>query len=303
MSQWRKASGDDYARKNSHLAAVDQRQKPSASTIFIDPLMAQRVLAKNTRNRPISEAHVQRLTDEMVAGRWKYNGEAIKWSIDDELLDGQHRLTALSRLPEDFPAIPFLVVRGLPASVQDTMDQGRTRTAGDQLVIDGLVGGSSGSRVIAGAIRVHIEWKRMAFFGQRMQANQVSNPEVVEWAQSHPIEMSIMQDISGDRLRRVKARPSVTLAALLHFRLIDGDDARDFAEALVTGAGLDVGNPILALRDRLDRIKEQKLRVSDRDLIGYFIMAWNAWRQGRSLNKLQMPKGGAWTRDSFPEAI
>ncbi|SPX87637.1 hypothetical protein [Mycobacteroides abscessus] len=109
-----------------------QVEKPSQSIIYVDPAMARRVLAKNTRNRPISETHVKRLMDEMRSGRWQYNGEGIKWSVDDVLLDGQHRLTALSRMPDDFPALPFLVVRGLPTASQDTMDQGRTRSAGDQ---------------------------------------------------------------------------------------------------------------------------------------------------------------------------
>lgn len=99
-----------------------QIEKPSQSIIYVDPAMARRVLAKNTRNRPISETHVKRLMDEMRSGRWQYNGEAIKWSVDDVLLDGQHRLTALSRMPDDFPALPFLVVRGLPTASQDTMD-------------------------------------------------------------------------------------------------------------------------------------------------------------------------------------
>ncbi|SDT83881.1 hypothetical protein [Gordonia westfalica] len=148
MSNWQKTSEGDFHRKSQHLASVGVTpQKPSASTIFVDPAMARRVLAKNTHNRPIKESQVVRLMAEMTSGRWKYNGEAIKWSIDDVLLDGQHRLTALARMDDNFPAIPFLVVRGLPADTQSTMDQGTTRTAGDQLVLEGflvrLIRGSS----------------------------------------------------------------------------------------------------------------------------------------------------------------
>lgn len=275
--------------------------KPTASVVYVDPAMARRVLAKNTRNRPLSEAHVRYLMDEMASGRWKYNGEAVKWSVDDVLLDGQHRLTALSRMGNDFPAVPLLVVRGLPTDTQDTMDQGRKRSAGDQLSIEGLAGGNS--RVVAGAIRVHLEWQRLAFFGNRNRANQIGNTEVVEWAHDHPTEMALVTDIITTGVMRVKCRPSVTVAVLLNFRLIDGESARLFESGLTTGAGLDPGNPILALRDRLDRIREQKLKVSDRDLIGYFVMAWNAWRSGRSMTKLQMPKGGTWSRDSFPQAV
>ncbi|WP_264028714.1 hypothetical protein [Mycolicibacterium brisbanense] len=263
--------------------------------------MARRVLAKNTRNRPISELHVQRLMAEMRAGRWQYNGEAIKWSVDDVLLDGQHRLTALSRMPDDFPAIPFLVVRGLPTKTQDTMDQGRKRSAGDQLSLDGIVNSSS-SRVIVGAIRVYIEWSADHFFTDRV-INNVSNPQVIEWAATHPTEIGLMEQICTGRLSRVKCRPSLTLAVLLRLYLIDGEAAREFASGLITGVGLDAGDPILTLRERFERIREQKLKVSDRDYIGFFIMAWNAWREGRKLTKFQRPPGGSWTRDTFPKAV
>lgn len=278
---------------------IQFHEKPSQSILLVTPATARSVLSRNTRNRPISEAHVATLMREMESGRWQYNGEAIKWSVDNELLDGQHRLTALSRMPDNFPAIPFLVVRGLPVSTQDTMDQGRKRTAGDQLAIDGLLG-SSNQRIIAGAIRVYIEWTSGHFFGDRVRA-RLSNPEIVAWAHAHPIEMELINDLATDRLRRVKVRPSVTLAVMLKLRQVDGEAQREFAEALYTGANLESGSPILALRERFDRIQQQKIRTSDRDAVAFFIVAWNAWRDGRRLTKLQRPKVGTWTRDNFPE--
>lgn len=276
-------------------------EKPSQSIIYVDPAMARRVLSKNTHNRPLTELHIRRLMDEMKSGRWKYNGEAIKWSSNDVLLDGQHRLTALSRMPDDFPAIPFLVVRGLSPDSQDTMDQGRKRSAGDQLNLDGLTRDAD-SKVVAGAIRVYIEWRDGLLFTNR-NANQITNTAVIEWAHTHTVEMSIMKAVLNTEMRRVKARPSITLAVLLQFHLIDGEAAREFCDGLYTGAGLAAGNPILTLRDRLDRIREQGIKTSDRDYIAFFVVAWNAWRQDRKLSKFQRPAGGSWTRDSFPEAV
>lgn len=273
-------------------------EKPSQAIILVSPEMARRVLASNTRNRPISEYHVQKLMREMESGRWAYNGEAIKWSVDSVLLDGQHRMTALSRMPDDFEALPFLVVRGLPTSAQDTMDQGKVRAAADQLAIDGLAGNNS--KIIAGAIRVYGLWISDSLFGDR-KATSISNTEVVRWAHEHPIEMAMLEDLADTRLRRVKARPSVTLAVMLRLRQIDGEAQREFAELLYSGAGLDAGSPILALRERLDRIRENKIKTSDREFIAFMVVAWNAWRDGRRLTKLQRPKVGTWTRENFPE--
>lgn len=274
--------------------------KPSASIIYIDPPMARRLLEKNTHNRPISELHVDRLMKEMLSGRWQYNGEAIKWSVDNVLLDGQHRLTALARLDDDSITLPFLVVRGLPAETQNTMDQGRTRSAADQLHLAGVT--DRDTKTIAGAIRVYIEWRSGGLFRDRTRA-RVSNPEVVQWAQSHPVEMAVMANIISAEMRRVKVRPSLTLAILLHFHLLDGEAAREFSAGLYSGANLEEGNPILTLRDRLDRIQKHGFKVSDRDIIAFFIVAWNAWRQGRKMSKFQRPAGGSWSEDNFPEAV
>lgn len=273
--------------------------KPSASIIYVSPAMARRVLEKNTRNRPIAELHVQRLMSEMSNGRWQYNGEAIKWSVDDVLLDGQHRLTALSRMPDDFEPIPFLVVRGLSTKTQDTMDQGRKRSAGDQLVLDGL---TKDGKIIAGAVRAYIDWMGGHLFMDRV-STRVSNTQVIEWAEGHPVEVGMMEEILKSPIRRIKARPSVTLAALLHFFLIDGESGRDFMRGLLTGAGLDAGNPILTLREKLDSLNSQGLKVTDRDYIGFFVLAWNAWRSDRKVTRLQRPVGGSWTRETFPKAV
>lgn len=274
-------------------------QTSNQSLIYFDPPMARRILASsNIRNRPLSDNYADRLMKEMISGRWQYNGEAIKFSTDDVLLDGQHRLTALSRVPDDSFSIPFLVVQGLPVESQDTMDQGKSRTARDQLNIDGL----TCDRNIAGAVRVYLDWQNGHLFRDRIN-NRVTNTEVVAWARQHALELSLMEDISSQKLRRVKCRPSVTLAVLLHFRLIDGEAQKEFTDGLLTGAGLEAGNPILTLRERLDRIKSQGLKISDRDLIAFFVIAWNAWRQGRSMIKFQRPPGGSWDAATFPTAI
>lgn len=274
-------------------------QRPSSSVIYIDAPMARRVLEKNTRNRPISELHVRRLMNEMTSGRWQYNGDTIRWSKENVLLDGQHRLTALARL-DDSVSFPFLVVRGLPTESQDTMDQGRTRTAGDQLNIDGITNNND-SKIVAGAIRVYLQWMGGGLFGDVI-SNRISNPEVVQWAKDHPTEIALIREILCDRVRRVKTRPSLTVAVLLHFYLLDGESARAFAEGLFSGAGLETGNPILTLRDRLDRIRTQGVKTADRDIIAFFIIAWNAWRSGRKMEKFQRPIGGSWGTDTFPVA-
>ena len=64
----------------------------------------------------------------------KLNGEPIIIASDGTLLDGQHRLWAIVVSEATVPAV---VVQGIDRSTFDTIDQGRKRTTGDVLSING----------------------------------------------------------------------------------------------------------------------------------------------------------------------
>jgi hypothetical protein len=75
-----------------------------------------------------------------------------------------------------------------------------------------------------------------------------------------------------------------------------------FFQRVLDGAGLEAGSPILALRNRLDRVRGEGFKISDREAIGYFIVAFNRWMTGSHIAKLQQPKGG-WNGTNFPKVI
>ena len=276
----------------SHTRVTESKQ-------WVTPETARRVLDTNTRNRPLREAHVQRLMGEMASGRWQYNGEALKWSTANELLDGQHRLTALSRMPDNFGPLLFLLVRGLPPEAQDTMDQGAIRKAHEQLNI----GGIPASQYVTSAVRIYVPWMEGRLFIDVKQ-QRPSNPEVVEWVKDHPREVAALVILdNGHGLRKVKAaRPSLVLAVLLRLRNIDADAQAEFTRLLTTGLNLTAGHPIYALRERLDYINQSKIRTPDREYIAMFVHAWNLWRSGKTINAKNL---GAFARnrtaENFPE--
>ena len=61
----------------------------------ISPEEAARFLEKNTNNRALTEQQVRYYAQQMKAGEWTYDGQPIRFAEDGQLLDGQHRLTAL----------------------------------------------------------------------------------------------------------------------------------------------------------------------------------------------------------------
>lgn len=266
--------------------------------VYLSPSEAKELLERNQRNRPISRNHVDKLKADMVAGRWVYNGEPLKLNHELRLLDGQHRLTALSEMPEG-TLIKFLIVYGLEDHAQATMDQNKTRGAADMMVMDDLASASDATRVAA-AIRAYILWQNDQLFTDSWRRT-ITNPEIVEWSREHPVEtqmFSIVLSITG--VPRIKARTGLVIAILGHFYLLDCEDAGKFTEMLTTGVGLAFGNPVHTLRERLDRIRDSKVKTSDREFIAMFVVAWNAHRKGKSLQKITFRNG--LTQDNFPVA-
>src|SRR5664279_4273925 len=79
-------------------------ERPSTFTADIEvitPSLAATYLEANIKNRKVKEKAVQRYAADMVAGEWMLTGEAIKFSDEGSLLDGQNRLRAIvmSRTP------------------------------------------------------------------------------------------------------------------------------------------------------------------------------------------------------------
>ncbi|MFI7189971.1 hypothetical protein ACIBQ0_09570 [Nocardia nova] len=280
-------------------AETPPEPEPTISTdvVAVDAAVAKRWLLRNTNNRTVREKKVQQYHVEMIEGRWQFNGEAIKFDPDGNLLDGQHRLEALARTAGTGLAFPMLVIRGLPPQTQVTMDQGVKRTPADQLELRGI--GAANPQLTAGAIRVLQQWHDGNLFGDKTRVSALSAPQVVEWAECYPHHVETINLYASRGITRIKARPSVSAAVAVRLHEIDPDDCAQYFDLALTGAGLALDSPILALRERLDRIKTNKIRTSDREFLALFVITWNAFRHRRALTKLQLPKHGL-TRANFP---
>lgn len=102
----------------------------------VTPEMARNLLKKNDHNRRVREHHVDFLASEIANGRWKLTSETIAISPDGVIVDGQHRLIAVT---QSGVAVECWVARGVPMDVQDVIDTGTVRTVSDQLQLgDGL---------------------------------------------------------------------------------------------------------------------------------------------------------------------
>lgn len=102
--------------------------------INVTPTLAATWLAQNQNNRPIRRGIVDGLKSAFLRGEYITTHQGVAFSDEGELLDGQHRLIAISELRNG--AFPMLVTRGLVGHAFQAMDIGLKRTASDSLRTD-----------------------------------------------------------------------------------------------------------------------------------------------------------------------
>lgn len=103
--------------------------------VNISPALAEQWLETNTNNRKVKKSYVDRMARDMAAGKWRITGDAIRFSTDGRLIDGQHRLLSCVKSGKPFYSI---VVYGLPGEAQDLIDSGVPRSTADMLSMRGL---------------------------------------------------------------------------------------------------------------------------------------------------------------------
>jgi hypothetical protein len=244
--------------------------------LLIEPAQAEAWLGLNKRNRNIRKAYVVSLADAIRRGEWQLNGDAIRFSKDGDLLDGQHRLHAIV---EAGVPIRSLVVSGLDLEAQDTIDRGAKRTLGDVFTIHGI---TEAKAMAAAASWLHRFEAGTAGKGQG-GATTVSPAQALAVYERNP---DLHDSIRAGRLMAdsgLRLRPSAAVALHYLFAKIDRLDADQFFDALANGTGLAAGDPVLVLRNALIRNASQRLRQRPAVLVAWTIKAWNYWRAGRKI--------------------
>lgn len=263
--------------------------------VKITPDMAEMMIEKqNKHNRAISERKVDQYARDMKRGEWITNGEAIKISGTNLILDGQHRLLAIINSGK---TIEMLIITGLPEKAQESMDQGRMRTFNDMLKLRG-----------------EGDYHNLAAITRIIYSFQTCGVPIAGWAGITPSNQQlsttlknnnsdIHKSLAFSNQTKRKWIPISTVGALhMLFSSVDEADANAFFTGLLVGENLDRTSPIYVLRERL--INEyhfaSERRMHLRTKVVFIIKAWNAWKQGTPMTKL-MWNGGGSNPEHFPK--
>lgn len=249
-------------------------------TQLVTPDMARIYLEKNKVNRKISNNNVKFLAKQMLEGNFKKTGQTISISKNGNLLDGQHRLMAiiLSNVP-----IELNFCEELEDDIFDVIDTGKNRTTSDILSIQGHKNPGELSSAISFLMDIHAGISKN---------EKLSNSKKLEFLNMHP-ELPEIVSICTKENRRFKAISSGAIAALYYtFSKIHHDQAESFFDKYYSGVGMESGDVILLLRNKLYQDAQNKSKLKTHQKVALVIATWNIFRKGKTVKRLDVPSSG-----------
>lgn len=189
----------------------------------------------------------------MESGRWRLNGETVKFSTTSQLYDGQHRLSAIV---QSGVTVPLVVVRGLGSDVMATVDAGAKRSYSDALKLTG----EDNTSTLAAICRRAVMWER----GMRTNTGAI-RPTPLEmngFLERHP-EIRASADLASRLASRERLPASVIGLCHYLFAQLDSEAATWFFLRVADGDGLPATDPIAVLRARVTKLRISGGRINE----------------------------------------
>jgi hypothetical protein len=258
--------------------------------------MAKAWLKKKAPNRQISKHRVKHYASLMKNDRFFLNGETIKLTETDALIDGQHRLAAVVQAGI---CVRMHVARNVPQSAIISIDMGRQRSLADQLRVayDYKSTGDLGT-----IIRLILEWNETGWISHKT-FRQVDPDEAHAYIDSNPEVASLPRTAASFGTEIVAALMTRNQFAFLMwmFSRVDFDDAQKFMHNLVNSIAEYENDPCLHLRRYLLRMRSDRYGDAKRNvIIGLTIQNWNKWRARQPVKLIRVPPQ-AWDAESYPK--
>lgn len=237
-------------------------------TIELSPSIARALLARNPDNRHVSDTNVSKFARDISNGAWRLNGEPIIVASDGSLNDGQHRCMAVV---EAETSISVVLVVGTGRETRFTLDQGRTRSAGDYLSMNGHV-----DSLALAAVGSYV-WQRAQRGSLSTQAlHRPTKGEVLATISEHPDLVDSLSFVPKKGCDNVGGRSLLAFCHWTFKNAANGHAAGSFITALVTGVSLSARDPILYARNRL---MAERGRLKANEKAELIFRAWNSHRR------------------------
>lgn len=260
--------------------------------ILVTPELAKEYLSHNTSNRVLNKRYIGKYVAEMEKGLWTLSNDAIIFSENGRLLNGQHRLTAVI---QSGVTCEFLVGFGFPESTFNVLDSGKARSAGDVLKCFDIKNATAMASIIKKylALVVHIESDPHLIMVGNSIIFEEYNKDRFFWDY---INASARREVEDGCRAFTRSELGGYHAYLVKERNYEPEYVLSFFEQL-TDREPCTNNTISLLRKLIvnDRMSNRHIPAKHRMML--FIKAWNAYVDGREVQQLKwMPsiEKGIW---------
>ncbi len=237
----------------------------------------------NCINRNLVTKKVTQYARDMEEGRWQFNNDAICFSPDGKLMNGQHRLHACVLSGKSFSSV---IIRNMSRKSQRVMDQHAVRSVCGMLQNVCRIDGHMRSARLGGALRSLLNIK---YASQAYNCYRPSAAEQIELLGKHPL----LED-SVTKVDKTCKGVSSSLLAAIHYcatHLLDeGDKADAFIEVFGTGIPAYRNDPAHALRENSIKHADRKTRKAGSLAFYSLIRAWNLFRDDQQITRWNSPK-------------
>lgn len=268
--------------------------KLSAGWVMVTPEIAAGFLENNENPRPLREARVDAIAEDIAFGGWIPNGETIKLDSKGRLRDGQHRCAAIV---EANKSCLCLVVHGVTDRGVERTDEGHARTYNDLLRSRGEKQVSQLGACVKMLRRIllyHVIEKRSALHDHCRPPNS-SLDRVLE--QNPGIREAIGLSEAAFRAK-MGTRTNLSVMGYC-FNLVDPKMFKDMYRSISTGELLQTDDPVLAYRARMISAKAEHEKIDTLTAAALLVKCWNAWRQQRGMKLLKWNRFGP-SSEPFP---
>lgn len=190
-------------------------------TVEVTPAKAAEWLEKNTFNRSISAATVNKYASDMMSGAWTLNHQGIAFGDDDVLVDGQHRLMAIVK---SGMTIKMLVTFG---AARTGIDELRVRSQFDVAKFGGMTDWMTRKRMETGKVAY-------ALFIVGRGRSAMSTTQIVDFCDKNKDAIMWVDENFTRNVRCISAAAvrAVFMAAYYHF---DHEKLSAMVRALYSG--------------------------------------------------------------------
>lgn len=276
--------GLKFSTTNSGLSIYPQ---------IITPKLAQQLVDSNhENNRKLKPQVVQAYKRQMQKGLWKSNnGEGIKISECNKLLDGQHRLAAIIEYGKP---VEMLIFSGIPESSITSIDDGIKRSLADAMMINGKAlpnqGAVNASLSCLVTLYNCIETDR--HYSAVTGARRNSTSEMIQFFDALPNFAEVAAEFfSKFKYTKLGRAMPIGLALAMYYLLNDKDEELMFSilKSYETGIPMDdlrEASPIYHACERARRARELKIRVMAWDHLSTFLWVYEKSREKKKANGL-----------------